>query len=267
MAYPTPHIPDYGVRIAEQVLAAQDAGLPDVFFNDQVNGQPGPALAVIPPGVSGIGSARKDDTPEQFVQIRAPFALARHAVSTEEFETYARATGWRPRAELVWARGRQPVINIRHAEACAYAEWLSGQTGARYRLPSEAEWEYACRAGAETAFHFGTRINPELVHYNATQAFDDERPKKASLLSRCMFNCKAVAVGSLPANLWGLHEMHGNVWEFTATPWPFQQGRALVTKGGSWFDPAEDCRAAARRRRLADELDINLGFRLLRELG
>ena len=264
---------------ALQEEAAHTLGLPGIRFRDDMGpGLYGPELMVIPPGLFEMGAPREElrlnDQPRRGAFVSVPFALGRYAVTTEEFEVFGRATGWTPRRELVWLSGRYPVINVRKDEAEAYCAWLSRKTGQRYRLPTEEEWEFACRAGTATAYFFGDRVHPDLVHYNGSAGFNARSGRSPGLLSRCFFNCRAVEVGSLPANLWGLHEMHGNVWEFTTTPWVWGRiphypvtKKAVVSKGGSWFDPPEAARSAARRPRLLDELDLNLGFRVVREIA
>jgi formylglycine-generating enzyme required for sulfatase activity len=271
-----------GGLIALQVNTARALGLPDTHFQDSLpDGTPAPALAVIPAGAFEYGAVPQEAAPEQDRPRRAAliersFALGVHPVTTEEFEAYARATGWQPRAELVWLSGRKPVVNVRQTEAQEYCNWLSQQTGHRYRLPTEQEWEYACRAGAATAYPLGDRITQTEALYNTSRDFDAARPKRPRLLSRRFVRCGAMEVGKLRPNRWGLHDMPGNVWEFTASSWTRDHAspperplpgkpQAVVTKGGSWFDGPEDCRAAARRRRLENELDINLGFRVVRE--
>jgi len=266
-----------------QIHAARNLGLPDTVFRDELQDHAAaPLLAVIPPGTFEYGAATEEPAPEQDGPRRAavidrPFALGVYPVTTEEFEAYARASGWRPREELVWLSGRKPVINVRQTDARDYCAWLSAETGQRYRLPTEQEWEYACRAGAATAFPHGGRLAPTDALYNASQGYDATRPKRPRLLSRCFMRCGAQDVGQLKPNHWGLYDLMGNVWEFTASPWTRNHAslaerpiagkvQAVVTKGGSWFDGPEDCRAAARRRRLENELDINLGFRVLRVL-
>lgn len=271
-----------GELIALQVHAAHAAGLHDPHFQDTLaDGTAAPLLAVIPAGAFEYGAAPQEaapaqDRPRRAAAIERSFAIGVHPVTTEEFEAYARASGWQPRAELVWLAGRKPVINVRHSEARDYCEWLSAETGQRYRLPTEQEWEYACRAGAASAYPHGDRITPEEALYNDRQGYDAARPKRPRLLTRCFVRCGAQEVGRLRPNRWGVHDMAGNVWEFTASPWTRDHAsvperplpgrpQAVVTKGGSWFDGPEDCRAAARRRRLENELDVNLGFRVLRE--
>ncbi|MDA8128789.1 MAG: SUMF1/EgtB/PvdO family nonheme iron enzyme [Betaproteobacteria bacterium] len=272
-----------GELIALQVNAAHALGRSDTRFRDTLSGgSTAPELAVIPAGAFEYGAAPKEaapaqDRPRRTALIERGFAIGVYPVTTEEFEAYARATGWRPRAELVWLSGRKPVINVRQTEARDYCAWLSKESGERYRLPTELEWEYACRAGRASAYAHGDRITPADALYNASQGFDATRPRRPRLLSRCFVRCGAMEVGMLRPNRWGLHDMAGNVWEFTASPWtrdhaslPERPGRgrpqAVVTKGGSWFDGPEDCRAAARRRRLENELDLNLGFRVAREM-
>jgi formylglycine-generating enzyme required for sulfatase activity len=271
-----------GEVIALQVHAARALGLCDPRFQDTLaDGSAAPSVVIIPAGGFEYGASSREaapaqDRPRRAALIERSFALGVYPVTTDEFEAYARATGWRPRADLMWLSGRQPAINVRQTDARDYCAWLSQETGQRYRLPTEQEWEYACRAGAASAYPFGDRIAPAEALYNASQGFDAMRPKRPRLLSRCFVRCGAMAVGELRPNRWGLHDMAGNVWEFTASPWTRNHAslpehplpgkvQAVVTKGGSWFDGPEDCRCAARRRRLENELDINLGFRILRE--
>lgn len=272
-----------GELIALQVETARAQGLPDIHFHDVLrDGAAAPELVVIPAGAFEYGAGQREaapaqDRPRRAALIERPFALGVFPVTTAEFEAYARATGWRPRAELVWLSGRKPAINVRQSDARDYCAWLSAETGQLYRLPTEQEWEYACRAGAASAFPHGDRLGPDEALYNASQGFDAARPRRPRLMTRCFVRCGAQAVGLLKPNRWGLHDMMGNVWEFTASPWTRDHAslperpvagrvQAVVTKGGSWFDGPEDCRAAARRRRLENELDINLGFRVARAL-
>jgi formylglycine-generating enzyme required for sulfatase activity len=112
------------------------------------------------------------------------------------------------------------------------------------------------------------------VHFNATLPYEEARQKRRFFLPRCVPLNRALPVGGRPGNTWGLHDMHGNMWEFTRTQWHDShaaeqrdtKAKRIVVKGGSWFDAAVFARSAARRPRLRDELDVNLSFRVLREL-
>lgn len=282
-------VPDLSAeeRVRLQSQTAQALGLPTHFRDRLRDGGEGPEMVVIPPGMFEMGSPRTEfghrpeEAPQVYVCIQRPLAFGRYVVTAEEWAVFQRDTGWRFRSDLIRAEGRHPVINIRIDEARRYCRWLSKQTGRRYRLPTEAEWEYAARAGSTGPFCFGEHVSCREVHFNAAFPYQEARQGRRWFLPRCMPKPGAVEVGSKPPNLWGLHEVHGNVWEFTDNPWtdshvhtlrdgsidPAIHSKWVVVKGGSWFDPAVLSRSAARRPRLRDELDVNLGFRLVRELA
>jgi len=274
-------------RLVElQAEAARVARLAVEFRDPLRDGTPGPAMVVIPPGLYEMGADDREfgycpeEGPRHLVSIRYAFAMGKTTVTAEEFAGFAEATGFRFRKDLITSRGRQPVINIRRAEAEAYARWLSDETGHRYRLPSEAEWEYACRAGSLTPFSYGESVSCKEVNFNPAFPYEEARQKRKWYLPRCVPMSLPQEAGLLPPNLWGLHDMHGNVWEFTDNYWtdnhegaPRDGGpgskirvRRIVVKGGSYFDSAIKARSAARMPRVIDELDVNLGLRLLRDL-
>lgn len=277
------HELDARARCARQKAAAVAAGVPVCFADTLADGGEGPALVVIPPGHFEMGSPEDEpgrepvEGPLRYVRLKHAFALGRCTVTADAFGHYARESGWRPRPDLIQSLGLQPMINLRPREAQAYVDWLSWQTGYRYRLPTEAEWEYAARAGTRTPFAFGKSVDCSQVSYNPAFPY----PPGVRRPAGCLPWARLREAGSLPANLWGLHEMHGNVWEMTLSPWCDDLGDVdsdghahpssgapsrLTTRGGSWFDPAALARSAVRRPRLADELDTNLGLRILREL-
>ncbi len=113
-----------------------------------------PEMVVISPGrfqmgcVSGVGCSN-DELPVHTVTFDQPFAIGKYEVTFDEYDRFAAATGREPPDDRGWGRGKRPVINVSWEDAVAYAEWLSEQTGKRYRLPTEAEWEYATRAGTD----------------------------------------------------------------------------------------------------------------------
>lgn len=265
----------------QQRDAAARLGLA-VHFRDHGPAIAGPELAVIPDGHFFMGApkdeyARKEwEGPQHKVTVLRPFALMRHAVTVGEYRRFYEETGHpRPR-RYSWKDPDFPAFNVSFQDAEAYAAWLSAQTGRRYRLPTEAEWEYAARAGSTSAFAFGEKIHRSEV--NCAGGLHCTRGLYICGISR------PVTVGSVPANAWGLHEMHGNMQEFVQDHWqesysgvprvahePWigmgkQKTRLRVVRGGSWFDPPGMCRSAARWFRELGEFDLNLGFRLVREL-
>ena len=269
--------------VERQRQAAERLGL-DVYFRDgSAGGEPAPEVAVIPEGGYWMGSrasehqARSFEQPRHEVRVEQPFAMTRGAIRRREYFAFVEASGHRRPRPYSWNDPELPMYNVSARDAEAYAEWLSEITGGRYRLPTEAEWEYAARAGTDTMFCFGDRIRRQQV--NCAGGIH---------CTKGLFLCglgKPVAVGSLPANPWGLHEVHGNVQEFTQDHWsehypagPRQaaeahrstearNSRLRAVRGGSWFDPPGACRSGSRTPRQANEFDLNLGFRLVREIG
>jgi formylglycine-generating enzyme required for sulfatase activity len=266
---------------AHQARTAADLGLAPHFHDTLGDTSPGPEMVVIPPGVFDMGATDEErgfgELPRRHVCIDTPFALGRFCVTAEEFDRYAQATGLRWAEHLIRSEGRQPVTNIDRSQAQAYLEWLGGETGQRYRLPTEAEWEYACRAGSATRYCFGDELGCAEANTGSFRLEGRGIHGWRRFLPFCAPLSQAIDVGCYPANLWGLHDMHGNVWEFTADTWigpidPLhsaklgQEGLWYVTKGGSWFESAWQSRSAARKPRRINELDTNLGFRALREI-
>ena len=271
-----------------QQAAARQLGL-NAYFTDTLRstGSGGPEMAVIPAGWFEMGSPSHEpghepsEAPQRYVQLSRDFAMGRYTITAEEWQRFRAATGWSQVRALIQAHGREPVVNIRMADALLFIAWLNSETGQIYRLPSEAEWEYAARAGTHTPFHYGDYASCREVLFKPMFPFPEKNKKRRSFFPQCGPMMWAMEVGTKPANLWGLHDMHGNVWEMTASPWqPDHQlassdghrlsGQAgdnrIVVKGGSWFDPATAARSASRRSRLRDELDVNLGFRVVREI-
>lgn len=268
-----------------QSATASSFGVGVFFLDDTDFLSSAPSMAVVPAGVFEMGApkdefgAQPEEFPQHYVFIEKPFAIGRYAITAEEFDVFRLDTGWHLRSDLIWSTGTFPVVNISIDDARDYAAWLSERTGEIYRLPTEAEWEYAARAGSRLAFAQGETVSCRDVHFNSAYPYEEARQNRKWWIPRCMPISKPVMVGSLPQNTWGLYEVHGNVWEFTSSPWTRshinhrRDGRSesdtsdwMVTKGGSWFDAAVRARAAARNPRLRSEIDVNLGFRLVREL-
>jgi formylglycine-generating enzyme required for sulfatase activity len=228
------------------------------------DGSQGPEMVKLEKGTFRMGGNRdKDERPVHEVALHA-FALGRYPVTFEEYDRFCDATGRDKPGDKGWGRGRRPVINVSWEDAHAYAQWLSAETGVQYRLPSEAEWEYACRAGSAAAYCFGDDEGL-LGNY----AWYDENSGE-----------KTHPVGEKWPNSWGLYDMHGNVWEWVQdwfdekyygkspgeNPQGPEKGSVRVVRGGSWSNPARHARSALRHRYDPGNRNSNLGFRLARTL-
>jgi formylglycine-generating enzyme required for sulfatase activity len=235
-----------------------------VFRDPLLDGTQGPEMVVIPSGEFQMG-----ERPAHRVQIPKPFALARYPATFDEYDRYAQAARRALPRDRGWGRGRQPVINVSWEDTLAYAEWLSKQTGKRYRLPTEAEWEYAARAGTTTAYWWGDEIGKNRANCDGCGSRWDDK--------------QTSPVGSFAPNPWGLYDMLGNVWEWVQDCWHDRyegapgDGKAWetegggdcarrVVRGGSWFDSPTYVRSALRNWLApADRTDV-LGFRLAQDL-
>lgn len=210
----------------------------DRFLNGR--GQ-GPVLVALPGGWVDMGWKGS----RQRKQVGA-FALGKYPVTFEEWDVYAAAAGYRP-ADERWGRGKRPVINVNWEDACAYAAWLSQQTGQTYRLPGDVEWEYACRAGSETAYSFGDdgSLLAQYAWYGGNSGYQTH------------------PVGEKKPNAFGLYDMHGNVWEWCAE---VHEPGGRVARGGSWCLNVSCLRTAFRCSSKATLRLNTLGFRLARAL-
>jgi formylglycine-generating enzyme required for sulfatase activity len=263
---------------ALQENSARQSGLPSFFQDAMRDGGQGPEMAIIPAGVFTLGNPDADrgfgELVPRHVTIERAFAIGRYCITADEFQHYTDARGHSWPDHLVRTEARQPVTNVSRADAATYLDWLSEQSGHTYRLPSEAEWEYAARAGSARRYCFGDDLGCSEANTGSFQIVGRSVAGWRRFLPFCAPMNQALDVGLYPANIWGLHDMHGNVWEFTTDHWegqadpnsPGKTGKWYVTKGGSWFESAWQARSAARKPRWFDELDVNLGFRAVREL-
>ena len=219
------------------------------------------------------------ETPQHWVGIARPFALGRYPVTVGQWRLFAEATGWRPEGEVDWAApgfpqtDAHPVVGVSWVDAQRYLAWLSEATGQRYRLPSEAEWEYACRAGTKTAFSFGDSIHTDLANYDGNFTYNGG--------ARGEYRRGTTPVTHFPPNPWGLYDMHGNVWEWVqdvmhesyegapldGSAWEEGGERARrILRGGSWLYNPRYLRSALRNGFSAVMSNDIVGFRVAREL-
>ncbi len=229
-----------------------------------------PEMVLIKGGTFLMGSPsdepeRQNDETQHQVTL-SDFYMGKHAVTFEEYDKYCTATGKEKPSDEGWGREKRPVINVSWEDA-AYCAWLSKQTGKRYCLPTEAEWEYACRAGTTTPFNTGNNLTTSQANYNGNFPYNGN--------AKGEYRKKTSPVGSFAPNAWGLYDMHGNVWEccndwygdYPTTHQTNPQGATIdstrVVRGGSWYDGAEDCRTVIRGGSTPDYRFYVFGFRLV----
>jgi formylglycine-generating enzyme required for sulfatase activity len=236
-----------------------------IFCETLQDGSQDPDMVVIPPGSFEMGDIWGDgyehEKPVHTVQICSPFAIGRYPVTFDEYDTFAQATGRQLPDDRGWGRGRRPVINVSWVDAVAYADWLTKQTGKCYRLPTEAEWEYAARCGGKDEKWAGTSSKEKLDDY----AWYDKNSYGMSH-----------PVGEKKPNGLGLYDMSGNIWEWcqdwygnyseeTVTdPVGPDSGSYRVLRGCSWFGLGRFCRAVYRGWDSPVDRNDSIGFRLAR---
>ena len=224
-----------------------------------------PEMVVIPPDEFMMGrpegeEAYGNERPQHLVKINYWLVVGRYPIIFDEYDHFAETTERELPIDDGWGRGRRPVINITWHDAKAYVQWLEFQTDHHYRLLSEAEWEYACRAGTTTRYWWGDEITPEQASYGENIGRTSE-------------------VGTYPANPWGLYDMHGNVWEWVEDRWhdtyhgapddgsAWTTGsRSVVQRGGSWQHEPTHLRSASRTSESPRIRDPDSGFRVARTL-
>ena len=267
-----------------------------------------PEMVVLPAGSYRMGSPsyeqgrQEDEGPVHEVTIAAPFAIGVYEVTVAEFGRFVDETGYsagsscwtyedgevQDRADRGWRNpgfgqgGRHPVTCVSWNDAQAYAGWLSQETGEEYRLPSESEWEYAARAGTSTARPWGEGESGQCRHANGADASAKDRYSSWSGSVACRDgHVHTAPAGSFAANGWGLHDMLGNVWEWTedcwndsyagapsdGSVWEYGNCAERVLRGGSWIIRPSYLRAAYRLRDTSGIRYGSSGFRVARTLA
>jgi len=267
-----------------------------------------PVMVAVPPGRFLMGSPTGEERwvgydgeeePVHEVRIDHVVAIGRSAVTVDAFAAFVAETNhdagdsahvpnsgkWENTPGRDWRKpgfaqtGEHPVTCVNWHDAQAFMAWLNdrleliGRPDA-YRLPSEAEWEFACRAGTLTAFSFGDAITADQVNFNDREAYGGAEPT-------WVWRQSTTPLGQFPANAFGLYDMHGNSWDWCEDAWtPSYAGRPTdgsaervdnvalrIIRGGSWYSYARHSRSAARHRSDAAERANNVGFRLARTLS
>jgi formylglycine-generating enzyme required for sulfatase activity len=238
-----------------------------------------PEMASLPAGSFQMGAAPGEtaqstsESPQQQVTLGKGFALGTREVTYAQWDACVADGGCATAPpNHGWGRGQRPVVSVSHDDALAYVTWLSKQAGQPYRLPSEAEWEYAARAGSQTAFATGAGISTAQSNYNGQFPYRGAKE---------IFRARTVETASFPANAFGLFDMHGNAWEWTDDCWNVSHAGApadgtpvsggdcskRVLKGGAWNTGAWRLRSAHRIGKAKTAREFDNGFRVARDLG
>ncbi len=266
-AVPASDQPEEGFTLIPAMSVGASAEPPPTLRDRLRGGSLGPTMAVLAGGMFRMGQnsmGGSDSGPEHEVRI-LPFLIGVYEVTFQQYDGFARATG-RPLPEAFgWGRGTRPVVAVSWSDAQAYADWLTRQTGKRYRLPSEAEWEFAARAGVRSSYPWG---------------FSMERGRALCFDCGSQWDNRSTApVGSFAPSAFGLYDMAGNVLEWVADCYTASydgapaDGRARVdggcanrvARGGAFNKPAASMKTHVRAKFLPESRLNMLGFRVARD--
>lgn len=260
-------------------------------------------MAAIPGGTFMMGSPEteegsNDDERPQHQVIVPPFFMGKYPITQLQWRTVVALPQIKQPLHPNPSRFKgdnRPVEQVSWEDAVEFCDRLSRHTKRQYRLPSEAEWEYACRAGTTTPFHFGETITTDLVNYDGNYTYGDgveeDRRETTDLANydgnyaygdgvEGVYREETTEVGSFGvANNFGLYDMHGNVYEWCQDNWHSnykgaptdgsawlsskEDSNRRLLRGGSWHDIPEDCRSASRTYDLLDYLNNKIGFRVV----
>ena len=241
----------------------------DVFRDRLKVGGYGPTMIQVPGGTFRMGGPSAlispDEVPRHEVTVPS-FMVSVYEVTFAEYYRFADATGRRKPNSNGWDVKTHPVIDVSWDDALAYTRWLSQQTGKRYRLPSEAEWEYAARAGTTTSYWWGSRPEENRAHcFDCKSEYNTSKPAK---------------VGTYEPNPFGLYDTAGNVYEWVhdcyhsnykdaptdGSVWEGGDCDVRVVRGGAYRSPANSMRAENREKFKSDKGQYNVGIRVARDL-
>lgn len=292
---------DTGSKTNDASASASASAMPaaGTAFNDCKDASWCPTLVVIPAGKFLMGSpatepGRFDDEGPQHEVSIASFAVGKHDVTKDQWAEFAKDTGWHAEPGCAYAppegtwsnpgfpqEGNHPVVCVSWPDAQAYVKWLSRKTGKSYRLPTEAEWEYAARAGTRSAYPWGAKALHDFANYGEDECCAPRTAERDKWLGTS-------PVGSFPANAFGLFDMHGNVFQwvedchgesYAGAP---IDGSAVaprncsqrVARGGVFGDRPDVMRSAARNfapppgdtMTISNYRSAGFGFRVVRQL-
>lgn len=242
-------------------------------LSGEITNSIGMKLVLIPAGEFMMGSPSSDsdggpsEGPQHRVKITEPFYIGKYEVTQSQYEAVMGKNPSRFKGK------NNPVECVSWNDAVEFCRKLSQKEGVTYRLPTEAEWEYACRAGTTTSFHYGDSLSSEQANFDGNYPYGgaDKGP----------YRKRTMAVGSFKPNVWGLYDMHGNLWEWCndryngsyykrssernpTGPRSGSVGGSRVLRGGSWNNVARLCRSANRIRNNPACAGNDFAFRCVR---
>lgn len=279
LAYGSDVVTKESSEIAATMIQVQLTDMHGAGFNDELHSSQEsrlpfePEMVRIPPGKFLMGSLENEagqyprESPQHEVSITYAFEISKYEVTFEEYDAFANATRRDFPYGSAWGGGKRPVINVSFNDAQGYVQWLSQQTGKKYRLPTEAEWEYTARAGMQTAYWWGNDIGNNNANCDGCGSQWDGK--------------QTAPVGSFKPNAFGLFDTAGNVLEWVEDCWhkDYQGAPAdgsawkeanggdcsiRVIRGGSWYNFPKSLRSADRDWVSTGGVSINLGFRIAR---
>jgi len=258
--FETPTLNEKGEIIAQARHSARQ-------FTEDLGNNVRLAMLVIPPGIFQMGSPRllgyKDEQPQHLVTIKS-FMMSKYLITQGQWKAIMRKL-----PPCRFKGDNLPVERVSWNDAHKFCKKLSKTTGRNYRLPSETQWEYACRAETSTPFSFGETITTDFANFNGEHTFLKEPHGR--------YRHVTTEGGTFPPNAFGLYDMHGNLWEWCADNWLDDYSSSLregssyqskeshfrVARGGSWHEPPELCRSATRIKFLQSDADEFVGLRVV----
>ena len=205
-------------------------------------------------------AGRNADEQQHNVTLKS-FRISKYEITFEQYDAFCDATKRNKPDDNGWGRGKRPVVGVTWDDAKAFAKWMD------CRLPTEAEWEYACRAGSTTAFSTGSCISRKQANFNGIEIYNNCAKGETSDMTK--------EAGSYASNKFMIYDMHGNVWEW-CSDWygPYEKfsqsdpkgpdfGEEKVYRGGSWSNVAVLCRSACRGHMSPKNSSNDVGFRIV----
>lgn len=227
-----------------------------------------PEMVPIPAGkfIMGSNHGSPDQKPPHEMQVKKDFAIGKYEVTFAQYDAFAKATKRKKPDDNGWGRGNRPVINVSLDDAKEYSRWLSNKTGRKFRLPTEMEWEYVARTGFKSQLGFNDLMGLGDANCDGCRYFWE--------------SAQTVSVGSFEANKYGIHDLFGNVWEWTCSIYTRRyngqeqycvddndrEGQTMSVRGGSWNTNNRSLRSYVRYNNFPTYMSEEVGFRLMEEL-